>query len=125
MGKFKVGDRVRVRKYWPGEMATVIALPEDITAFNDHFRLRGDVNGNGVFGRDDFELVERVNDGGQIIPDTGTTLLDQFAMAALTGLLSNPADVPGLLSVDGVQKRYAELSFGYAQAMMKAREVQK
>lgn len=117
MTEFRVGDRVRVTKCWPGEMATVIALPEDITAFNDHFRLRGDVNGNGVFARGEFELVSR--------PNESPTLLDQFAMAALTGLLSNPADVPGLLSVDGVQKRYAELSFGYAQAMMKAREVQK
>lgn len=57
-------------------------------------------------------------------------LRDQFAVAALSGLIANSA--PGqIVKSDGsvcitmqeVQERFAELAYGYANAMLKRREV--
>jgi len=48
---------------------------------------------------------------------------DQFAMAALTGLISNSTNQ---IVSDGtwtIQKLFSEVSYNYADAMMKAREV--
>lgn len=45
-----------------------------------------------------------------------STLRDQFAMAALVGLLSCPD------TTLGARASYAEASYAYADAMLKARE---
>jgi hypothetical protein len=49
------------------------------------------------------------------------TLRDRFAMAALTGLLAGPEDGGGTLP--HYQQHYARTAYGYADAMLAAREV--
>ena len=127
MGKFKVGHRVRVDAPVEGFMFRVESYEGDsgtvIATHEDDCEVRIDRDGQTwSFGDVELSLLDLADIA--FSPES-PTLLDQFAMAALTGLLSNPVEVPGLKSVGDVQKRYAELSFGYAQAMMKAREVQK
>lgn len=44
----------------------------------------------------------------------GTELRDQLAMAALTGLLSNPAGIPS-------DTDYCKIAYGFADSMLKVR----
>lgn len=48
-------------------------------------------------------------------------LRDQFAMAALTGLLSDPTPIPGYDNLEELSAEYGRLSYLYADAMLAAR----
>lgn len=61
--------------------------------------------------------VAPVNGKNQVSPSESPTLLDQFAMAALTGLLAKG----GWLASDSLARE----AYTAARCMMKAREVQK
>lgn len=64
------------------------------------------------------------NDGGAAFPETGMSLRDWFAGQALKGLLSNShPSGPSFTTIDECTNYYAKLSFLYADAMLKAREV--
>ncbi len=103
MGKFQVGDRVRVTRYWPGEMATVRKLPGSLVLFPDCYQLEGDSHGFGIFEADAFEPA---------FPDS-PTLRDQFAMAALS-VVSEYMTV-------FVAEEYATMAYQLADAMLAAR----
>lgn len=66
-------------------------------------------------------MTNQPNDGGPVFPNTtalpnlGMTLRDYFAAAALTGLLSNPAEVANWVS-------FADGAYECADAMLKAKE---
>lgn len=119
MGKFRVGDRVRficggyndLQKV--GCEATVIALDDDGDPIVDT-----DKEGETVgWGYDSVELLARSN---------ALTLLDQFAMAALTGLLSDSnVTLNDGETLESFASDTAAAAYEYAQAMMRAREVQK
>lgn len=122
MDKFRAGDVVRSRHGWDAVVSGYDG--EKVLLYN--VDTRWGRTSDYPYNPEDFTLVSQAEPvTAELVAFDTPTLLDQFAMAALTGLLANPVEVPGLKSVEDVQKRYAELSFGYAQAMMKAREVQK
>ena len=66
-----------------------------------------------------------INDGGQAFPrtgadghtspQTGMTLRDYFAAAALQGMLTDSC-------IQGSDSQFAESAYSYADAMLKARE---
>lgn len=114
MGKFKVGDRVRFledgyESQPAGHESVVVMLDDDDLAI-----LASDPASSRDMGWPDhrLELVRAASES--------PTLLDQFAMAALTGLILHGGDGWSVRKEDAVAMAYQ-----YAQAMMKAREVQK
>ena len=104
MGKFQVGDRVLVRKpegagidvypYWVPEMdkydgtEVIVRSVSDEAWFSDQWQFSDDwAYLIERAGSDDLSASIPVSD---VIPhDLAPTLRDQFAMAALTGLISN------------------------------------
>lgn len=54
--------------------------------------------------------------GGQIVPDLGPSLLDQYAMAAFTGIMASPHTNPDKPA------RIASMAYSFAKAMMAERE---
>lgn len=52
----------------------------------------------------------------------GMTLRDYFAAAALQGLLANEIEGPSFETMQDHERHYATISFGYADAMLAARE---
>lgn len=53
--------------------------------------------------------------------ESGMTLRDYFAAAALQGLLAAPDD-GNLRTIEDHQEHYADIAYGYADAMLRARE---
>lgn len=120
----KVGDRVRFKEdfneYPAGYEAEVIMIDD-----SGDPEISGHLNLSDCFFMDDLvDLTEVVGTSAvaaEIVAFDGPTLLDQFAMAALTGLLANPADIPGLDNLESVASEYGRISYIYAHAMMRAR----
>lgn len=113
MGKFRIGDRVRfvVDGNGPdqkaGMFATVVRLDDDGDAIVDTDAF------DDVIGWADFAVQVVQSDDTS---SDSSTLLDQFAMAALTGLL---------MGGEPVSDTTAREAYTAARCMMKAREVQK
>lgn len=114
MGKFRVGDRVRFLESGyesqpAGHESVVIMLDDDGLAV-----LESDPASSRDMGWPDrrLELVRAASES--------PTLLDSFAMAALTGYLSGVA-----FDREKSAKEVADDCYWFASAMMKAREVQK
>lgn len=120
MTKFKVGDRVHVvapAKDFHGR-------PESFCGSTGCVRVSFDggcdVDLDGVgdwwsFADDEIELISP--------PEPARTLLDEFAMAALTGLLSDPDTGPeDDATYEECVAAFASSSYDYARAMMKERE---
>lgn len=57
-----------------------------------------------------------LNGGASAVAAPSLTIRDQFAMAALTGLLADP-------DMECSDTRFAELAYGYADAMLYLRSV--
>lgn len=105
---FKAGDRVR------NDDGGFVKLTDKVTkgAFVGCWRGVFDDGDEGIFREDEITLASPALDEAD-----HPTLRDQFAMAALTGLLASPhtkptSDAAGL----------ARLSFNIATAMLAARE---
>lgn len=125
---FKVGDRVRVVSEGPdftGRGHASLGMTGEVTQpFEDggaYVRLDGSVNGSSTWAYDAAELAPE----NAASPIESPTLLDQFAMAALTGLCgSGDVDITTLIDEQPTDQ-LARVAYSVAQAMMKAREVQK
>ena len=117
MGKFKIGDRVRVGVAVHGAPVSCNGSTGVIESVgDDDYKVRMDADGDYWWYQDEeLTLV-----GSPLIPpiDQAPTLLDQFAMAALTGMCAYP-------DCEGTYDDIAMQVYQIAQAMMKAREVQK
>ena len=107
---FKVGDRVRVVK--AGSAAGRNVGKEGIINDDEPSCIGVKIEGEGATWFYDSSELELVGSPAPSAP----TLLDQFAMAALTGLIQLGATEYDML---------ADAAYEIAQAMMKAREVQK
>lgn len=111
---FKVGDRVRfVRQGYEhqdiGFEDVVVQLDSDgLPILATDSKSPRDINGRGWPDDGRLELVEAAPD---------YTLRDQFAMAALTGQLSNPN-----FDTEATAAELAKISYGIADAMLAARE---
>ena len=55
--------------------------------------------------------------------DGGETLRDRFAMAALAGMMASPFDMDG--GRETVTAHFATMSYSYADAMIKARDIRR
>lgn len=111
MGKFKVGDRVRVvapdvdrvRPDYIGMEAVVDEVYEDGSGYGAYF------------GKESWGLREEEIEFANITPET-ITLRDQFAMAALTGLCADSGTAGVTVDV------MARTSYALADAMLAERE---
>ena len=112
---FKVGDRVRVVK--AGSAAGRNVGKEGIINDDEPSCIGVKIEGEGVTWFYDSSELELVGPPAPSAP----TLLDQFAMAALTGMMALSAKTNGEFYTDVVVRRCWDV----ASEMMKAREVQK
>lgn len=111
MGKFKVGDRVRVvapdvdrvRPDYIGMEAVVDEVYEDGSGYGAYF------------GKESWGLREEEIEFANIAPET-ITLRDQFAMAALTSLAPNSVHTAEGFAITAVK------AYGFADAMLAERE---
>ncbi|MDO6966937.1 hypothetical protein [Rhizobium alvei] len=119
MSKFKVGDRVRLKA--DGRLGVITAID-----FGFYYAVRWDKGDNiGCYdcrwSDRDLELVDVTNT--QIPRDTDTlTIRDQFAMAALTGLMSAHDDRGEWTTADAAVQA-AQIVYEAADAMLEARKV--
>lgn len=120
MGKFKVGDRVRFTrdngKYPEGYEVVV----HDLDGDGDPMIRHPDGSGDVWFAHALSETTTLVSRAPEIYESP--TLLDQFAMSALTGLLADPkVNTDGYDSPREFMGDVAMCAYDHARAMMKAR----
>jgi hypothetical protein len=121
MGKFRVGDVVRSNSGWEAIVSGYKG--ENVLLYNE----------DAMFGKSkdypyDPKGFTLVSTPASAVEQFGQspTLLDQFAIAALTGLLSDSNVKPDSEGTEAdFMSDVSECAYRHAQAMMKAREVQK
>lgn len=122
MAKYNEGDIVRSKWGW---VATVAKYEDGkLWLYDEETKLKDAVpydEGKGLF-----VVVKShyVSGAAELSAFESPTLLDQFAMAALTGLLGDTATTQEIEGDDPFAF-FADSAYQYAQAMMKAREAQK
>lgn len=121
MGKFKVGDRVRVGVEDADGRAMRGFVAAGISGVVS--QVFTDESGCGVYldSDKDNEWGFSLNELATVADAESPTLRDQFAMAALTGLVSQSNGT----AFSSDKESGATWAYDMAQAMMKAREAQK
>lgn len=109
---FKVGDRVRVED---GALAVLTRLIPETEAFAGEWECAFEDDGaEGIIADGEFTVVEPAT-------DYTPTLRDQFAMAALTGVIRTcKADT--LEPRQTMEQHFANKAYAVADAMLAARE---